>query len=599
MDYDAFLRGMPTRRARSCASAFNVPDDWQQLRKLGEGASGTVVAYRRQGKDYAVKKIADVFDSPSRAQRFLREITLLNHCQHKNIVSLHEVFLEGPWFSDAYLRMELMDTDLSLRIHDEGFPRLQEKQIDVILYQLLRAICCMHTAQIVHRDIKPSNVLVGAKGTIKLADFGLARVISVQDETPMEPCLTECVVTRYYRAPEVVLTGQKYGFPVDIWALGCIHGEMLTRNVLFRGQDSLEQVRKIITFVGNPTAADCEWIPSDSSSHGFVKLCDNPANGRGLEEIMAMPLQNDLAKGMFRSMLEFNPHKRPTVEEAVRHPCMRQFKPDKDDDVSAALAMPPIAKSSLALGAFAAANGTNWEVPVRKAVQVSVAKVRAQEMQDTSIKTRSEPGGGIKIGTGATEGGGIKIGTGKNSVLSNTEGSYNRARAPSRVVVEGRPSVVHASTNLTDSKLHECVSIPHGKSEVDKIKERVMSVSDFLNTSPKPKAVNAADDYKFRYPPNVKRNTTERISILLEVGGPLESDNITPLARTRTRTNSVETKLEEVCKHVKVNGRVFAVAGQGSCVADSMVETKACAWTETSGKMEKTLEPPSCAANFL
>merc|ERR1719238_588035 len=123
----------------------------------------------------------------------------------------------------------------------------------------------MHTGHVIHRDLKPSNVFIRQSGELKLGDLGLARVISVDEEGeathPEDENLTEYVVTRWYRAPEVLLARSKYGPPVDVWSVGCILHEMWARKALFPGKNSYDQLKRICGVLGMPSEADSAWVP--------------------------------------------------------------------------------------------------------------------------------------------------------------------------------------------------------------------------------------------------------------------------------------------------------------------------------------------------
>lgn len=111
------------------------------------------------------------------------------------------------------------------------------------MYQLLRGLKYVHSANVLHRDLKPSNLFLNANCDLKIADFGLARTTSETD------LMTEYVVTRWYRAPELLLNCSQYTAAIDVWSVGCILGEIITRQPLFPGRDYIQQL-KLITEVG-------------------------------------------------------------------------------------------------------------------------------------------------------------------------------------------------------------------------------------------------------------------------------------------------------------------------------------------------------------
>ncbi|NXJ21542.1 MK09 kinase, partial [Dicrurus megarhynchus] len=173
------------------------------------------------GINVAVKKLSRPFQNQTHAKRAYRELVLLKCVNHKNV----------SWalcFSLLYLVMELMDANLCQVIHME----LDHERMSYLLYQMLCGIKHLHSAGIIHRDLKPSNIVVKSDCTLKILDFGLARTACTNF------MMTPYVVTRYYRAPEVIL-GMGYKENVDIWSVGCIMAEMVLHKVLFPGRDCI------------------------------------------------------------------------------------------------------------------------------------------------------------------------------------------------------------------------------------------------------------------------------------------------------------------------------------------------------------------------
>mmetsp|Transcript_27265 Transcript_27265/g.12703 ORF Transcript_27265/g.12703 Transcript_27265/m.12703 type:complete len:148 (+) Transcript_27265:168-611(+) len=136
---------------------------------------------------------------------------------------------------DIYLVFDFMETDLHAVIRANI---LEEIHKQYIVYQVLKAIKFMHTGKLLHRDLKPSNILLNSECLVKIADFGLARSLSVK-EGGSNPVLTDYVATRWYRAPEILLGSTKYTYGVDMWSLGCILGEMLVGKPIFPGTSTL------------------------------------------------------------------------------------------------------------------------------------------------------------------------------------------------------------------------------------------------------------------------------------------------------------------------------------------------------------------------
>ena len=201
-------------------------------------------------------QIANAFDNATDARRTLREIKLLRRLQHENIVLLKDIMRPPSKddFNDVYLVYELMDTDLHQILRSSQ--GLSDEHCQYFLYQILRGLKYVHTAQVLHRDLKPSNLLLNANCDLKICDFGLARTSSERG------FMTEYVVTRWYRAPELLLSCEDYTSAIDIWSMGCILAEILGRKPLFPGKDYIHQMRLIVEVLGSPNEEDCAFIQS-------------------------------------------------------------------------------------------------------------------------------------------------------------------------------------------------------------------------------------------------------------------------------------------------------------------------------------------------
>ncbi|XP_075922263.1 cyclin-dependent kinase 2-like isoform X2 [Petromyzon marinus] len=174
----------------------------------------------------------------------IREISLLRELNHPNIVRLLTIIHSEK---KLYLVFELLDQDLK-KFMDNATPSgIPLPLVKSYLYQLLQGIAFCHSHRILHRDLKPQNLLINAEGAIKLADFGLARAFGVPQRT-----YTHEVVTLWYRAPEILLGCKHYSTSVDVWSIGCIFAEMLTRRALFPGDSEIDQLFRIFRTLGTP-----------------------------------------------------------------------------------------------------------------------------------------------------------------------------------------------------------------------------------------------------------------------------------------------------------------------------------------------------------
>jgi len=194
--------------------------------------------------------------------------------------------------------------------------------------QALCGLLFIHSAHVIHRDLKPSNMLVNSNCDLKICDFGLARGVK---EAVEDNDLTEYVVTRWYRAPEVMYSVQEYGYQIDVWALGCILGELHGRTPLFPGEDYIKQMNLIFEVLGTPSEDDMRFI----------------SNGRALAYIRSLPPKpkmpfsriypnaSPLALDLLEKMLRFNPTTRITVTEALAHPYFADLRNPEFETVCA------------------------------------------------------------------------------------------------------------------------------------------------------------------------------------------------------------------------------------------------------------------------
>jgi serine/threonine protein kinase len=188
----------------------------------------------------AIKKCKLIFQSRTLAKRTLREIRLLRHLSHPNIIDLKRVLMprHAATFNDMYLVFEMMETDLASIIRSQQ--PLTDSHVRHFIMQLLQACEYLHQNCVVHRDIKPRNILVNGDCSLRLADFGLSRTHSkLQDSRTV--AMTEYVTTRWYRAPEILVGWGLYGSPIDMWAVGCVLCELVGRRPIFPGGDSKTQ----------------------------------------------------------------------------------------------------------------------------------------------------------------------------------------------------------------------------------------------------------------------------------------------------------------------------------------------------------------------
>lgn len=289
------------------------------LSKLGKGAYGVVFKAqdKRNGQIVGLKKIFDAFQNSTDAQRTYREIMLLQELNgHENIIRLLNV-IKAENDRDIYLIFEYMETDLHTVIRANI---LEDVHKEYIVYQMLKALKYVHSAGIIHRDLKPSNILINSDVNIKVCDFGLARSLSLGKEGAL-PVLTDYVATRWYRAPEILLGSTKYSKAADLWSVGCILGELLGGKALFPGTSTLNQLNKILEVTGKPLKEDITSLQSDLANTMLETIPS--IKTKSLKSMFKNASSNAL--DLLQKLLQFNPSKRATIDEALEHPYVEAF----------------------------------------------------------------------------------------------------------------------------------------------------------------------------------------------------------------------------------------------------------------------------------
>ncbi|XP_012942328.1 mitogen-activated protein kinase 14 [Aplysia californica] len=304
--------------------SWDVPVRYKRLCPVGSGAYGQVCACddERSQSRVAVKKLSRPFQSDIFAKRAYREIRMLKHFNHENLINLLDIFTPNRSladFNDVYLVTPLMDSDLHNVLKSQT---LHDEQIKFLLYQILRGLKYIHSAGILHRDLKPNNIGVNQNVELKILDFGLARSNAQE--------MTGYVVCRWYRAPEIILSWMHYNEKVDIWSVGCILGEMLTRKPLFKGVDHIDQLNKILCLVGKPSEEFIKKINSKDAQNYIRSL----PNFKKKDYRSYFSGANHLAIDLLEKMLDLDPDTRISVDEAFKHPYIVSYH-DPDDEPTA------------------------------------------------------------------------------------------------------------------------------------------------------------------------------------------------------------------------------------------------------------------------
>jgi mitogen-activated protein kinase 1/3 len=308
---------------------------------IGAGSYGIVLQGldTHTGKPCAIKRVSpEIFKDTLLARRILREIKLLSHFDHENIIGLQNILRpHNEDFDVIYIVMDVMETDLKAIL--KSGQQITEQHVQFFIYQILRGLDCIHKADVIHRDLTPSNILLDTNCDLKICDFGLAK-----EATGDELELTDYVVMRWYRAPELVMEHKHYGPPVDVWACGCILGEMFHKNkAVFPGKDRINQLDVILEIIGTPTDEDISKIGSQAAQR-YLKRRPK-YKGVDFATFFQTPerkLLSEHAADLLRRMLTFNPEKRISVHEALNHPYLADLHDPEDE----ALCRPNVFKFS-------------------------------------------------------------------------------------------------------------------------------------------------------------------------------------------------------------------------------------------------------------
>ncbi|XP_042430220.1 mitogen-activated protein kinase 10-like isoform X1 [Zingiber officinale] len=284
---------------------------------IGKGSYGLVCSAidTHTGEKVAIKKIHDIFEHISDAARILREIKLLRLLSHPDIVEIKHIMLppSRKSFKDIYVVFELMESDLHqvIKANDD----LTREHYQFFLYQLLRALKYIHTANVYHRDLKPKNILANANCKLKICDFGLARVAF--NDTPTTIFWTDYVATRWYRAPE--LCGSfysKYTPAIDIWSIGCIFAEILIGKPLFPGKNVVHQLDLMTDLLGTPTLDTISRVRNEKAR----KYLSSMRRKQPVPFSHKFPNGDPMALKLLEKLLAFDPKDRPSAEEALADP---------------------------------------------------------------------------------------------------------------------------------------------------------------------------------------------------------------------------------------------------------------------------------------
>lgn len=296
------------------------------LRHIGSGAYGVVwcALDTHTGKQVAVKKVFDAFGNQQDAQRTYREVMLLTKLAgNPRIVRVLNI-IKAANNVDLYIVFEIAETDLTVVLR-KGILHTEHRRY--LSYQIIRTVAQLHAMRVIHRDLKPSNIFINSDCTIKVGDFGLARSFPSTDsdiDTADSLHFTDYIATRWYRSPEILVKSTNYNTAMDMWAVGCIICELLTGHPLFSGSSTNHQLQIIVDCLGEPSEED---IKSLRSSEPWP-LQKRGGTKESLREAFAG--YDQMAVDLAEKLLVFNPEKRITAKEALRHPYVAEFATAED-----------------------------------------------------------------------------------------------------------------------------------------------------------------------------------------------------------------------------------------------------------------------------
>lgn len=351
---------------------WKVGPQYEVKQLIGTGSYGSVCEAFDTSKRclVAVKRIGHMFEDLVDCKRILREIAILSKLKHEYIVRLYDIVapVNMAKFDELYLVMEICDSDLKKLCRTDV--SLTPLHINTLLYNLLVGMKYLHSAGIYHRDLKPANCLVNQDCSIKICDFGLSRAIGEAHavEEPGEQVntqklkrfLTGHVVTRWYRAPELILLQENYTEAIDVWSIGCIYAELLgmlegnkmeDRGPLFPGSSCFplspdhkhktdyryhtrgkhDQLNMIFNLLGTPTEADINLLEREDARR-YIR-CFAAREGDGIKS--KFPQVDDDCVDILDKMLRFNPSQRISVAKALEHPLFEASIQDKSKEVTA------------------------------------------------------------------------------------------------------------------------------------------------------------------------------------------------------------------------------------------------------------------------
>ncbi|KAJ0544943.1 putative protein-serine/threonine kinase CMGC-CDK-PITSLRE family [Helianthus annuus] len=321
--------GGPPSRSVNMLQGCRSVDEFERLNKIDEGTYGVVYRAKdkKTGEIVALKKVKMEKEREGFPLTSLREINILLSFHHPSIVDVKEVVV-GSNLDSIFMVMEYMEHDLKALMETMKQP-FSQSEVKCLMLQLFEGTKYLHDNWVLHRDLKTSNLLLNNRGELKICDFGLSR----QYGSPLKP-YTHLVVTLWYRAPELLLGTKLYSTAIDMWSLGCIMAELLSKQPIFNGKTEFDQLDKIFKTLGTPN--ETIW-PGYSKLPGvkvnFVKHQYNLLRRKfPATSFTGSPVLSDAGFDLLNKLLTYDPEKRITAEEALNHEWFREVPLPKSKD---------------------------------------------------------------------------------------------------------------------------------------------------------------------------------------------------------------------------------------------------------------------------
>ncbi|KAL7062573.1 hypothetical protein AAHC03_01341 [Spirometra sp. Aus1] len=293
---------------------------YEKLSKIGEGAYGVVFRCldQKTGQMVAVKRFTATDDDPLVKKIAFREIKMLKRLKHPNLVNLLEVFRRKK---KLHLVFQYIDYSLLQELDNPASNTMDRDKVMNITWQILQGINFCHQSNCIHRDIKPENILINAQGEVKLCDFGFARFLADAGDT-----YTDYVATRWYRAPELLVGDTHYGPPVDVWAIGCVFAEMLTKMPLWPGRSDLDQLYLITRNLGNLLPQQQKTFLTNSYFSGVVLPRPRVLEPLEVKFEGMHPKITDAEFNFLKACIMMDPSQRSKCSELLQHAYFRKLR---------------------------------------------------------------------------------------------------------------------------------------------------------------------------------------------------------------------------------------------------------------------------------